>query len=108
MDDFKAKLQAVINIINEMDDMELSKMTSDSESEEDGSSKPQKISMVAIKAKPMETETENEDMSEDGEPKENTVLDQMEDVAENEAPETEEEMDESSVLGRLRKRLQGA
>lgn len=106
MDDLKAKLQAVINIINEMDDMELSKMTSDSESEEDSSSKPQKISMVAIKAKPMETESE--DMSEEGEPKENTVLDQVEDVAENEAPETEEEMDESSVLGRLRKRLQGA
>lgn len=101
MDNLKAKLQAVVNIINEMDDMELSKM---SESEDD--SQPQKISMVSIKAKPIEKS--EEDMSEEGEPKENTVLDQVEDVAENEAPETEEEMDENSVLGRLRKRLQGA
>lgn len=101
MDNLKAKLQAVVNIINEMDDMELSKM---SESEDDN--QPQKISMVSIKAKPIEKS--EEDMYEKGEPEEDTVLDQVEDVAENEAPETEEEIDESSVLGRLRKRLQGA
>jgi hypothetical protein len=47
-------------------------------------------------------------MEEEGEPEEDTVIDQVEDVAEGETPETEEEMDESSVLGRLRKRLQGA
>lgn len=101
MDSLKAKLQAVVNIINEMDDMELSEM-----SESENEMEPKKISMVAIKAKPMEKS--EEDMYEKGEPKEDTVLDQVEDVAENEAPETEEEMDESSVLGRLRKRLQGA
>ena len=100
MDSLKAKLQAVVNIINEMDDMELSEMSAENEME------PKKISMVAIKAKPIEKL--EEDMYEEGEPEENTALDQVEDVAENEEPETEEEMDESSVLGRLRKRLQGA
>lgn len=101
MDNLKAKLQAVVNIINEMDDMELSEM-----SESENEMEPKKISMVAIKAKPIEKS--EEDMYEEGEPEEDTVLDQVEDVAENEEPETEEEMDESSVLGRLRKRLQGA
>lgn len=101
MDSLKAKLQAVVNIINEMDDMELSEM-----SESENEMEPKKISMVAIKAKPMEKS--EEDMYEESEPEEDTVLDQVEDVAENETPETEEEMDESSVLGRLRKRLQGA
>lgn len=101
MDNLKAKLQAVVNIINEMDDMELSEM-----SESENEMEPKKISMVAIKAKPMEKS--EEDMYEESEPEEDTVLDQVEDVAENETPETEEEMDESSVLGRLRKRLQGA
>lgn len=94
MDNLKAKLQAIVNIVNEMDDMELSKL---SESEDE--MEPKKISMVSIKAKPME---------EEGEPEEDTIIDQVEDIAEGEAPETEEEMDESSVLGRLRKRLQGA
>lgn len=101
MDSLKAKLQAVVNIINEMDDMELSEM-----SESENEMEPKKISMVAIKAKPMEKS--EEDMYEENEPEEDAALDQVEDVAENEEPETEEEMDESSVLGRLRKRLQGA
>jgi hypothetical protein len=94
----KAKLQAIVNIINEMDDMELKDMTSSEEEE------PKKITMVSIKAKPMG----EEDMMEEGEPAEDTKKDQMEDVAEGEAPETEEEEDPQSALGRLRKRLQGA
>lgn len=100
MDDLnlKSKLKAIFNIINEMDDMELKDMTS---SEEEN---PKKITMVSIKAKPME----EEDMMEEGEPQEDTKEDQVEDVAEGEAPETEEEEDPNSALGRLRKRLQGA
>jgi hypothetical protein len=87
MDDLnlKSKLKAIFNIINEMDDMELKDMASSEEED------PKKITMVSIKAKPME-----EDM--------------MEDVAETEAPETEEEEkeDPNSALGRLRKRLLGS
>jgi hypothetical protein len=100
MDDLnlKSKLKAIFNIINEMDDMELKDMASSEEED------PKKITMVSIKAKPME----EEDMMEEGEPPEDTKEDQVEDVAEGEAPETEEEEDPNSALGRLRKRLQGA
>jgi hypothetical protein len=93
MDDLnlKSKLKAIFNIINEMDDMELKDMASSEEED------PKKITMVSIKAKPME-----EDMMEEE--------DIMGDVAETEAPETEEEEkeDPNSALGRLRKRLQGS
>ena len=94
MDDIKSKLQAIVNIINEMDDMELSKMT---ESEEEMS--PEKVTMVSIKAKPeMEMEEEMPESESEKMPEE--------EMAET---ETEEEpIDESTVLGRLRKRLQGA
>lgn len=97
MDDMnlKSKLQAIFNIINEMDDMELKDMASSEE-------EPKKVTMVSIKAKPAE-----EDMMEEDEPLENTKIDQAEDVAEGESPETEEEEDPNSALGRLRKRLQG-
>lgn len=99
MDDLnlKAKLKAIVNIINEMDDMELNDMAKEEEPKKEG------ITMVSIKAKPS-----NEDTMEENEPPENTAKDQMEDVAEGEAPETEEEADPNSVLGRLRKRLQGS
>lgn len=92
----KSKIKAILNIINEMDEMELNDMTSEEEIE------PKKVTMVSIKAKPID-----EDLMEEGEPKENTKMDQMEDVAEGESPETEEENDPYSTLGRLRKRLQG-
>ena len=95
----RAKLQAIFNIISEMDDMELKDMASSGEEEE-----PKKVTMVSIKAKPME----DEDMMEESEPMENTKKDQMEDISEGEEPETEEEADPQSALGRLRKRLQGA
>jgi hypothetical protein len=94
MDDLnlKSKLKAIFNIINEMDDMELKDMAS-SEEEED----PKKITMVSIKAKPIEEDMMGEE-------------DMMEDVAETETPEPEEEEkeDPNSALGRLRKRLQGS
>lgn len=95
MDDLnlKSKLKAIFNIINEMDDIELKDMASSEEED------PKKITMVSIKAKPIEEENMMEE-----EPSE----DEMEDVAEGEAPETEEEEDPNSALGRLRKRLQGA
>ncbi len=48
-----------------------------------------------------------EDASEENEPPENTIKDQVEDVLEREPPETEEEIDPNSVLGRLRKKLKG-
>lgn len=92
----KSKIKAILNIINEMDEMELNDMTSEEEIE------PKKVTMVSIKAKPID-----EDLMEEGEPKENTKMDQIEDVAEGESPETEEESDPYSTLGRLRKRLQG-
>lgn len=92
----KSKIKAILNIINEMDEMELNDMTSEEEIE------PKKVTMVSIKAKPID-----EDLMEESEPKENTKIDQMEDVAEGESPETEEENDPYSTLGRLRKRLQG-
>ena len=92
----KSKIKAILNIINEMDEMELNDMASEEEIE------PKKVTMVSIKAKPID-----EDLMEEGEPKENTKMDQMEDVAEGESPETEEENDPYSTLGRLRKRLQG-
>lgn len=92
----KSKIKAILNIINEMDEMELNDMTSEEEIE------PKKVTMVSIKAKPID-----EDLMEESEPKENTKMDQMEDVAEGESPETEEENDPYSTLGRLRKRLQG-
>lgn len=95
----KSKLQAIINIINEMDDMELNDMAKSEEEPTDGKG----LTMISIKAKPT-----SEDMMEEGEPPENTKKDQVEDVAEGEAPETEEEIDPSSPLGRLRKRLQGS
>lgn len=92
----KSKIKAILNIINEMDEMELNDMTSEEEIE------PKKVTMVSIKAKPID-----EDLMEESEPNENTKMDQMEDVAEGESPETEEESDPYSTLGRLRKRLQG-
>ncbi len=95
MDDLnlKSKLKAIFNIINEMDDIELKDMASSEEED------PKKITMVSIKAKPIEEENMMEE-----EPSE----DEMENVAKGEAPETEEEEDPNSALGRLRKRLQGA
>lgn len=92
----KSKIKAILNIINEMDEMELNDMASEEEIE------PKKVTMVSIKAKPID-----EDLMEESEPNENTKMDQMEDVAEGESPETEEENDPYSTLGRLRKRLQG-
>lgn len=94
----KAKLKAILDIIDQMDEMKLDRLKNGS------SEKPVGVTMVSIeKKKPMDME----DASEEYEPEENTGLDQVEDVAEGEAPETEEEMDESSALGRLRKRLKG-
>ena len=79
----KSKLKAILDIINEMDEMELNDMVSPEESmEEEGM--PKKVTMVSIKAKPMEEESMPE---------------------EKEIPEEEE--DPNSSLGRLRKRLQG-
>lgn len=93
----KAKLKAILDIINQMDELKLEGLGGNK------SDKPVGVTMVSVEKK----KPESEDMSEPSEPTENTGLDQVEDVSEGEAPETEEEMDESSALGRLRKRLKG-
>jgi hypothetical protein len=80
----KSKLKAILDIINEMDEMELNDMVSPEEESMEEEGMPKKVTMVSIKAKPMEKETMPE---------------------EEEIPEEEE--DPNSSLGRLRKRLQG-
>ena len=85
----KAKIKAILSIIDQMDEMELEGLSG-------GEEKPVGVTMVSVEKKPQMEE-----------PMEDTSEDQMEDVAEEESPETEEEMDPNSALGRLRKRLKG-
>jgi hypothetical protein len=95
----KAKLKAILDIIDQMDEMELAGLGGEEE-------KPAELTMVSVEGKPMKGEM-SEDYMEEEEPMEDTAMDQMEDVAEGEPAETEEEMDPSSALGKLRKRLKG-
>jgi hypothetical protein len=95
----KAKLKAILDIIDQMDEMELAGLGGEEE-------KPAELTMVSVEGKPMKGEMP-EDYMEEEEPMEDTAMDQMEDAAEGEPAETEEEMDPSSALGKLRKRLKG-
>jgi hypothetical protein len=92
----KATLKAILDIINQMDDMELAGLNGEEE-------EPSGLTMISVEKKP----SMKDDMMEEEEPMEDTAMDQAEDVSEGEMPETEEEMDSSSALGRLRKRLKG-
>ena len=101
-----AKLKAIADIISQMDDMELEKLMP--KSGED--IKPEKKGITIVKVESNKVPMKDhmmEDASEEIEPPENTIKDQVEDVSEGESPETEEEIDPNSVLGRLRKKLKG-
>jgi hypothetical protein len=107
----QAKLKAIMDIISQMDDLEMDRMMpKDMESD---IVKPEKKGITIMKiqsSKSPKSEMKDhmaEDMAEEDEPIENTIKDQYEDVSEGEAPETEEEMDPYSILGRLRRKLKG-
>jgi hypothetical protein len=91
----KAKIKAILNIMDQMDELELEGLRGDEE-------KPVGVTMVSVeKKKP------NMEMSEESEYPEESEMDATEDMAEGEMPEMEEEEDSSSALGKLRKRLKG-
>ncbi|CAB4157301.1 hypothetical protein UFOVP683_14 [uncultured Caudovirales phage] len=96
----KAKIKAILSIIDQMDEMELEGLSGSEE-------KPVGVTMVSVEKKPSMKGHMMEDSMESEEPTEDTAMDQMEDVSEGEDPETEEEIDPNSALGKLRKRLKG-
>lgn len=107
----QAKLKAIMDIISQMDDLEMDRMMpKDMESD---IVKPEKKGITIMKIQSSKSPESGmkdhmaEDMAEEDEPTENTIKDQYEDVSEGEPPETEEEIDPNSVLGRLRRKLKG-
>ena len=107
-----AKLKAIMDIISQMDDMEMSRLIPKEEMdmESEDKMKPEKKGITIIKIQSDKSPMKDhmvEDASEEDEPKENTIKDQYEDVSEGEPPETEEEIDPNSILGRLRRKLKG-
>lgn len=103
-----AKMKAIMDIISQMDDMELNRLMPKDKIDME-SVKPEKkgITIVKLESNKSPSDHMKEDMAEEGEPVENTIKDQFEDVSEGEPPETEEEIDPNSILGRLRKKLKG-
>ena len=103
-----AKMKAIMDIISQMDDMELSRLMPKDETDME-SVKPEKKGITIVKLESNKSPNEHmaEDMAEEDEQVENTIKDQIEDVSEGEPPETPEEIDPNSVLGRLRKKLKG-
>jgi hypothetical protein len=105
----QAKMKAIMDIISQMEDMELEKLMPKEMSDME-KIKPEKKGITIVKVESNKVPMKDhmaEDASEENEPPENTIKDQAEDVSEGEPPETEEEIDPNSVLGRLRKKLKG-
>lgn len=94
----KAKLKAILDIIDQMDEMELEGLGGMEE-------EPVGVTMVSVKKKKPEM------MGENGEYSEEPEMEKSESMAGAEMPEEEaedeEEYDQNSALGKLRMRLKG-